>query len=235
MQNVRRRFRSTALAPILAAVALAGMFGANAARGPRKRDVQEYLTRVRAAIEAVPYQIGDWSGKDIEPPPAATRLLKPNKILQRQYTNTSDGRSVNLLIVHCADTRDMLGHYPPVCYPAHGWIAAGVKDDRITLDGEERPARRYSFRRSMQGSEQAVMIRGFFVVPDPKTRIASTMEELDRLWQFGPGVGLGAAQVQLVSDAGTPPEERAAVDDLMIRAIAPALRVISEGAGHEGQ
>lgn len=219
-------------APVLAAAILSAMLGVNSVRGPRKDDLRAYLDNVRDVIERTPYQIGEWSGKDIEPPPAAQRLLKPNKILQRRYTDASSGRSINLLIVHCADVRDMLGHYPPVCYPAHGWAPMSADDDGVQIDGSTYPARRYAFRRSAQGAEQSISILGFFVVPDSKTQIVSTNEDLDTIGQLGPAVGLGSGQVQIVADERMPEAERRQAERQIMRAIEPVIRAIATGADH---
>ena len=63
-------------------------------------------------------------------PPAAEQLLHPNCKIDRRYTSSSLSSTGNpaqasLLIVQCKDSRDMPGHYPPICYPGAG-RAAGI-------------------------------------------------------------------------------------------------------------
>ncbi len=109
--------------PLLACTLLAGIV-AEQRTHIKPVDVEPYHARARAAIEAVPYVIGYWTGKDDDIPPAAQKLLRPNAILSRTYIDTQPSargpRVASLLIVQCRDSRDMVGHYPPICYRAQG-------------------------------------------------------------------------------------------------------------------
>ena len=83
----------------------------------------EYHASVKAAVEAVPTVVGSWVGIDTPVPEAAVRMLHPNIILSRRYQNLSTNETLTVLLVHVRDARDVLGHYPPVCYPGQGWRA----------------------------------------------------------------------------------------------------------------
>ena len=85
-------------------------------------EVQARNAEVLTAIDAAPYRIGQWIGEDVAVPPAALEILQTNAILSRRFRHLTSGINANLLVVHCSDARDMQGHYPPVCYPANGWI-----------------------------------------------------------------------------------------------------------------
>src|SRR5688500_4542238 len=92
----------------------------------KPKDAAAYHGRVKTAIGAMNYTIGDaktgiWVGQDIEPTKAAVQLLRPNIILSRRYTDTSTQdkfrtRICDVLIVQCWNSRDMVGHYPENCY-----------------------------------------------------------------------------------------------------------------------
>ncbi|MFW6061969.1 MAG: exosortase-associated EpsI family protein, partial [Planctomycetota bacterium] len=84
-------------------------------------EADPYHRRVAERIANIPYTIGDWKGEDVSVPRSAVELLQPNALCSRQYRNQKTGQVLSLLVVHCRDARDMTGHYPPVCYPAHGW------------------------------------------------------------------------------------------------------------------
>src|SRR6185295_7672981 len=86
----------------------------------KPEDAEPYHVRAKAAIESIPYQLSGWYGQDDEANPAAVKLLRTNIIFSRTYVNPASSLRASLLIVQCKDSRDMLGHYPPVCYPAHG-------------------------------------------------------------------------------------------------------------------
>src|SRR5947207_4217407 len=114
--------------PVLS-LALLGGIAAEQHRRLKPRDVEPYHARAAAAVKAVPYVIGYWTGKDDEIPSAAQKLLRPNAILSRTYSDNDPGRGgiyrtrrrdASLLVVQCRDSRDMVGHYPPICYRAHG-------------------------------------------------------------------------------------------------------------------
>ena len=113
--------RRDALALLLTVVLLAG-FGAYKRTYPQPADAEPYLERVRQAVGDVPASFDEWHSRPIEIPADALDMLKPNAVLSRRYTHRDTGRSVNLLIVHCRTARDLVGHYPPVCYPSIGWI-----------------------------------------------------------------------------------------------------------------
>src|SRR5688572_23609198 len=80
-----------------------------------------YHALVQAAAAKIPFHIDTWFGTDIPVPPAATKLLKPNVIVSRRYAEMLTGRRVDFLLVQCTDARDIVGHYPPICYVTHGW------------------------------------------------------------------------------------------------------------------
>jgi len=52
------------------------------------------------------------------------------------------------MIVHCGDVRDMIGHYPPVCYPANGWKPGPSAPTGIQVNQEDATAYRYEFSRN---------------------------------------------------------------------------------------
>lgn len=193
--------------PLTLTLALLGVSRARIAGAPTgaPRATEAHLALVGRAIDEIPYKIGRWLGEDEATNPAAYELLNPNRLLQRRYTNIDDGDlSFSLLVSHCPEERDMLGHYPPVCYPAHGWLynSDEMEDVSIPHGGGELDARRYVFSRR-QGLERTDMvIYNFFVVPSELLPFARSMDPLDR-----PDVLLsrregGVAQVQVLLSPG---------------------------------
>src|SRR5579884_1718328 len=85
-------------------------------------DAGRYHQLVQDAGATVPREIGDWKADGDSPlPPAAIALLHPNLVISRHYENSKTGHSVEFLLIQCSDVRDLLGHYPPRCYPANGY------------------------------------------------------------------------------------------------------------------
>src|SRR5262249_8764982 len=120
-----RKLSVVMIAPALSALLLCGMVAENR-RYLKPEDFEAYHVQAKAAIESLPLTIRSWSGKDTnDVPKEAQKLLKPNKILSRIYKDVSVAsmyrpRAVSLLIVQCKLSGDMVGHFPPVCYPSKG-------------------------------------------------------------------------------------------------------------------
>jgi len=92
-------------------------------------EADEFHRAAAIAVAGIPVRIGSWNGTDYPLPPSAIELLRPNATLNRVYTNNM-GREVGFLLVQCRDSRDMLGHYPPICYKGQGWE---VPEEKATL------------------------------------------------------------------------------------------------------
>ena len=192
-----------------------------------KSGSESYFTGVREAIEMIPYRVGPYLGADTEVTQAAMQLLRPNKILQRQYIDPATGKSVGLIVVHCGDVRDMQGHYPPVCYPAHGWRQSETALTSVTFDGQAFPATRYVFSRTQQGATMHLRVLNFFILPDG--RVLPDDSQLDRLSKSRVGAGLGSAQVQLLFSESMTVEEQSALAEQFARVVAPVVRAVVKG------
>ena len=156
-----------------------------------------FHARAAAAVAKVPRELGLWICNVDRPlPEDAKGLLQPNAFLDREYVRLGKHHHAQLLLVQCRDVRHMIGHYPPVCYPAHGceiprtqlrhWTAGGIKFDGTEYEivfpqGERR------------------LIRNFFVLPDG--RIVPDMAAVNRAAKDYRELVFGVAQVQLLTDA----------------------------------
>jgi hypothetical protein len=217
------------LAPIASAVVMAAV-GAWGLGVPLAPVDEAYLAKVAAAIDAIPYNVDGMMGQDAEPTPAAVKMLRPNRILQRQYVDPNTGEASSLLVVHCADMRDMLGHYPPVCYPAHGWVVKSVAPTKLEWDGKEYPARLYQFTRSGgEMSQQHLTVLSFFVLPGERPVVAD-MDHLEQAARKPEIAGRGAAQFQVLWLHGPDQSSRESATKALIKAALPAIRSVCEGS-----
>jgi hypothetical protein len=169
----RRAFKLLSIcgAPLLS-LALLGGIAAEHRQYLKPADFEPYHVRAKAAIESLPLMIGSWNGFDAdgEVPKEAQVLLKPNRILMRRYTDTSVAslsrlRQVGLLIVQCKLSGDMVGHFPPICYPSAGYelVSRTPRDWKVgalTIPGTE-----YHFIKTFDGRPERTIIYNFFVVP----------------------------------------------------------------------
>ncbi len=217
------------IAPFACIAVLASLMLAGGLQARTPAGADAYRARVRHAIEAIPYKIGPAVGSDVEPTRAAQLLLTPNKIFQRRYTDPSTGWAQSLMIVHCNDARDMRGHYPPNCYPAHGWNAESAETVGITLETQQADAMRYTFTRRDDLIDRRMTVLDFFVIPEGGGSVFADMKKMGRTARSSDVGGLGVAQVQIVFDEDSSPEWRERMVRESLAAIAPAIRVIGEG------
>ncbi len=195
-------------APLVTLLLLAGMTTADKLRiDPHESD--GYHSRAAVAIAKVPKVFGTsnqtWfqTGKDILLPDDAAGMLKPNAYLHRLYMNPSTGRRVEILLVQCRDTRDMQGHYPPICYPSSGCsIDHGITQTwqagSLSITGVEYVVTR--------PNSQILIIRNFFVLPNGK--IVRDMDSVVAAAKDYRELVYGVAQIQLLFDASVGEVER---------------------------
>jgi hypothetical protein len=145
-------------------------------------------------------------------------------MVNRQYRNVMTGRIVTLLLVHCRDARDLAGHYPPVCYPAHGWTqdSAAPHDwsvGDLVIEGTEY---HFSFKRPL--ATRRIVVADFMVLPGGP--ILRDMQGVRRVADDYTQHFLGAAQIQLLMDAAIPAEERDAIVAELVAGIRPAIDAV---------
>ena len=190
-------------------------------------DAAAYHARVRQIATELPYNIGPWLGTDTPIPPSAVALLKPNVIVSRQYRHVRTGRTASVLIVQCEDARDLIGHYPPVCYAAHGWSARGAAPVDRVLDGETIPITDYTFVSKRIDRTSELRIANFMVLPDGQ--VCRNMDGVESAAQDYRRKFFGAAQVQIVTDASWDGFERDELFQAVIAAVEPLLEAIRDG------
>lgn len=173
--------------------------------------VVAYHAGAKKAINEMDWRIealgSIWTAVERTPETAAVRLLRPNIILSRRYVqNTTSARpmTAELLIVQCRDSRDMIGHYPPVCYRNIGHeLVLRRGRGPITVGNQLVPFTEYRFEKYTQGRAEAIFVYNFFVVPgrgavDDIGGINEAAEDYERRF-------FGAAQFQVVMQEAVVP------------------------------
>jgi hypothetical protein len=187
------------------------------------------MARVRAALDAIPYKIGSSVGTETEPTAAAVRLLSPNRILERRYIDPATGLGFSLLVVHCGDARDMDGHFPPVCYPAHGWKLGTSHVEDVMIGNEHAQVRVYEFARRDDLIDRRMQVLDFFVLPHHEEAVLWDSKAVERASRSSDVAGLGVAQFQLVMGDEMPEAQRDVVTRDVLQAITPAIQIIGQG------
>ena len=192
-----------------------------------------YHATVKSASEALPMAFGSWLGLDVPVPEAAVRMLHPNKIISRQYRNIATDETVNFLLVHVRDARDILGHYPPICYPGQGW----KMDSKSPMDWSREmhavAGTEYQFTRDRMEGNSRLIVDNFLITRGGLTYRDMDGVELaaqDRQRKF-----FGAGQVQIVHGSATSPERRRQIVEEFLKFLEPTLQAISDGQQHEQQ
>jgi hypothetical protein len=207
------------------------VIAADNARHVRPQDAAPYHARAKSAIDAFPYIIGYWTGSDEAVPEAAVKLLRPNALLSRRYENHSPRLGnhagwAELLISQCADSRDMIGHYPPICYPSSGEPQTDARPFRVKagdlyIDGIE-----YQFSALPESGIERKSVYNFFVVPG--RGIVPDIGGVRRVSGDYQRRCFGAAQFQVVMDADQSPESRDEVFAALIGSDTAVIKALED-------
>jgi len=193
---------------------------------------EDYHAAVKSAVQALPLVTGPWVGMDAPVPEAAVQMLHPNIILSRRYQNLSTNESVTVLLVHVRDARDVLGHYPPICYPGQGWkTQSGTPCDwqsgAMLVRGTE-----YEFGRDRLEGGSRLYVDNFLILAGGET--CRDMDAVERAAQDRQRKFFGAGQMQFVHDARTSPQRRREIVEEFLKASEPALQaIIGRGESYE--
>lgn len=235
--NVPIRQLAFLLAPPLLCMGLLAGIASEKSTHVEPKDVEPYHASVKAAVEDIPYVIGYWTGSQRPVHPAAQKLLRPNIIENRIYVdkepNADWRRQATLLIVHCKDSTDMVGHYPPVCYPAHGKpelssnrAARDWQVGDLTITGTE-----YQFSDRTSAEEYRTTVYNFLVAPGGG--IVRDMDSVRAAAEDYQKRYYGAAQFQVVfrapALADLTREQRDEIFTTLIEPTIPVIKLLSTG------
>lgn len=217
--------------PVMAVGILGGMVAEHRTYHT-EADFEPYHARAAAAIDAVPPSIGSWVGKPVPVVKEAQRLLKPNRILSRVYMDVGNveqvERTVNLMIVQCKRSGDMVGHYPRNCYRSIGNEMTMAAPREWKVDGLTVPITEYHFRRTENRRTYWTIVYNFMIVPG--RGIVRDMEGVKAAAEDYQQRYYGAAQFQLVFHANLPQAERDEIFSLFLRELVPTIRTLNSGA-----
>jgi hypothetical protein len=185
---------------------------------------EAYHERARLMAENFPFHFDRWLGVEVPVPQAAVTMLKPNFIISRRYQEIGSGRSASLVVVHCRDSRDILGHYPPVCYKGQGWLEESTESRDWVVGKETIQATRYVFRSDRAAGGQELVVDNFMILPTGQT--ARDMTGVTLAAQDNQLKHFGAAQVQIVYPQGMAEADRSDIFTAFVRELAPLMKSI---------
>lgn len=210
---------------------LAGVYGEKQHR-VQPANVEPFHAMVRDQIENIPYQLGGWVGSDEAVPPAAMKLLHPNVMLSRMYVNPAEmGQWCGLLVEQCRDSRDMLGHYPPICYPAHGMPQLSAEKRDWNVDGLEIHGMEYHFSSNDGGQSHLLPVYNFMIVPG--WGFVRDMDGLQVAAKDYQRRYFGAAQIQLTFPPNLTQQQQDEIFSQMMAPNVPMLRTLAAGGQYK--
>jgi hypothetical protein len=186
-----------------------------------------YHSRISAAAAAVPSHFGSWVSVDVPVPPAAMTMLRPNVAVSRRYTDLNTGQQATLLLIQCRDARDLFGHYPPVCYAAHGFHAVESVPRDWSVDGLAIHGMSYTFSSTSPEDPSSMVVYDFMILPN-----GTTCRDLDGVYASARDPRkrkLGAAQLQVLIDSNVSAAVRDAEFSDLIKSNRPTIDAILAG------
>ena len=212
--------------PIAAtSIVLIALLGDRAFLKSAPAQAQGYHDAVKSAADAMPMVYGSWLGVDAAVPPAAVKMLHPNIIISRRFHNISTDETVTLLLVHVKDARDVLGHYPPVCYSGQGWKLLSRQPVQWQAEQRSVQGMEYQFSRERDNIGTKLVVDNFFLMRGGTS--CRDMDDVETAAQDRQRKFFGVAQVQFVHSATTPPQRRQQIVQEFIRFMEPQFVAIS--------
>ena len=89
-------------------------------------------------LKKIPYQIGEWAGRDVPVDETSMEIAGNNDYLSRSYSDNRNNQSAKIYLGYSARPRTMVGHSPEVCYRANGWIFDSVDQKEFITGGGRR-------------------------------------------------------------------------------------------------
>jgi hypothetical protein len=188
---------------------------------------EAYHRRIVDAVSKSPEHFGTWVSVDAPVPEAAITMLRPNATISRRYTNVDTGDNATLLLVQCRDARDLFGHYPPVCYAAHGFKLVESIPRDWQLDTLAIRGMQYTFSSTQPDQITSMIIYDFMMLPDGTT--CRDMEGVYSSARDPRRRKLGAAQMQILLSPTLPEEQRDKLFLSLVQSNRAAIDAILDG------
>lgn len=199
---------------------------------PAGPEVEAARATIREAMKRTPYLVaGRLVAQDQDLPTEAMKLLKPNGVISRNYSDIARGLSYGFVMTHAVDLNDMVGHYPPICYPGAGWtLEDSSETHELDLGFDTVRVREYRFvRRSESGADIGVRVLNGFILPDGST--TTEMSELRARAGRRALAAAGATQMQMIVPESYDEQETLEVMAAIVRSTEEAVRLMGLGGG----
>jgi hypothetical protein len=151
-----------------------------------------------------PIRHAGWTGKDQPLRPEVEKVAGADDYLSRLYSHDQTGEWASLYVPYCGKPRNMLGHRPTVCYPAHGWIHDWTRKDTLALpDGRSIPCLVHRFHQLAPLQGEIVVLNYYIlngVVTNDEDQFAGVGWRLPNI-EGNPAYYVAQVQVSSTSEA----------------------------------
>jgi hypothetical protein len=190
------------------------------------QDPAPFHAHLRAVAASLPDRFGPWTSSDHKSE-STEAYLHANIMIDREFVNGQTGEHASFLFIQCPDIRDLVPHFPAVCYPGQG--KAQVEDPKTrtwNVGGLSITGTEYSFESETFKEADGVIVDNFMLLPG--NQISKDMKEVrahvplrNRFY--------GVGQIQVVFPIGMPAARRDAVFVELVAAYKPLIDAILAG------
>jgi hypothetical protein len=190
------------------------------------KDPSPFHARLRSVAASLPEQFGSWTSKDHKSV-GTQEYLHANVMIDREFINSQTGERASFLFIQCPDIRDLVPHFPAICYPGQGKTQVEAPKTRTwNVSGLSITGTEYSFESENFKEADGVIVDNFMLLPGH--RISKDMTEVrahvplrNRFY--------GVGQIQVVFSIGMPVDRRDAIFNQLVGAYRPLIDAILDG------
>jgi EpsI family protein len=152
------------------------------------------------ALEKLPMQIGEWTGKEAPLDEAIVRATDADAHVSRNYSRYNASEQIWLYISYGMRARDLMPHRPEVCYTGNGWTLINRRSMELPLsDGMKLQCNAFQFSRGTLNKKK-IAVLDYYIVDGRYCRDVSLLRS--KVWR-GSGSIRYVAQVQIVTSIRT--------------------------------
>ena len=175
-----------------------------------------------AALQRLPLQIGDWTGREVPLDEDIVRATDTDAHINRSYSRYNGLEFITLYIATGVKARDLMPHRPEVCYTGAGWTLMDKRSAELPLsDGTVLPCNVMQFSRGVLTLNKVVVL-DYYIVDGEYCSDVSLLRS--KAWR-GSGTVRYVAQVQIVTSILSNQTEDSAIKTVRAFAIESASSI----------
>ena len=175
-----------------------------------------------AALQRLPLQIGDWTGREVPLDEDIVRATDTDAHINRSYSRYNGLEFITLYIATGVKARDLMPHRPEVCYTGAGWTLMDKRSAELPLnDGTVLPCNVMRFSRGVLTVNKVVVL-DYYIVDGEYSSDVSLLRS--KAWR-GSGTVRYVAQVQIVTSILSNQTEDSAIKTVRAFAIESASSI----------